>query len=78
MIHKLDIHTNSAKLEDLSGTAVARTLEGTTRSILQHVSSVASGVRVEKCSLVFRVSTHTNSLLHALYFGYCARLHCGH
>lgn len=55
MIHRLDIHTDAARLEDMIGTTVASTLEDTTRSIVQHVSSVASGVRIDKCSLVFRV-----------------------
>ena len=62
MIHRLDIHTGSARLEDMSGTPVATTLEGTTRCILQHVSSVASSIRIDKCTLAFRVSGHSSWL----------------
>lgn len=73
MIHKLDIHSGSARLEDMSGTPVATTLETTTRTILQHVSSVASNVRIDKCSIVFRVSASV-CLLHSLYFCHCSEV----
>jgi hypothetical protein len=55
MIHRLDLLAGSVKLEDLSGTTVAGSLEDTTRAVVHHVSSVAAGVRIDKCSLVFRV-----------------------
>jgi len=57
MIHKLDIHSggNNVVTEDLSGSAIARTLQKLSCSVVSHVSSVACGVTIDKCCLTFRV-----------------------
>ena len=57
MIQRLNIHDASVRLENLSGTSTACMLEDTTRSILEHVSHASALMRIDKCSLIFRVST---------------------